>query len=216
MLDAQRWSPCPGRWLQKVRARPPPVPSPCPLPTQGPACRARGAGRAHPALSAPKKWEPRARPRERPLPTFQRFLQGLGEAGRSVALAVIPAGVLPRGEGRGRQVKVHEGQVMASHLDRRRHSNGAGPRCFSPGSHYRRLLRFHTQRGQPEARRATLAGGSGSGPCGNVLAPPSPAWHPLLLGLGSWPRWNARVFPAEPLQGRARLQQLLVNSLHPP
>lgn len=73
---------------------------------------------------------PRPRPRERPVPTSQGFLQGLGEAGPAGAVAVIPAGVLPRQEGQGRQVKVHQSEVMTSHLDRRRQSNRDGLRCF--------------------------------------------------------------------------------------
>lgn len=121
-----------GRRLQKVQAWPPPcappVPSPCTLPIQGPARRTEML--AEPTPSAPQKPEPQPRPRERPVPTSQGFLQGLGEAGPSGAVAVIPAGVLPRREGQGRQMKVHESQVMTSHLDRRRESNRAGLRCF--------------------------------------------------------------------------------------
>lgn len=87
----------------------------------------------------PRRVGASAPPRERPFPTFQGFLQGLGEAGRTVAIAVVPAWILPRGEGRGRQVKVHEGQVMTSHLDGRRQSNRDGLRGFCPGFHYHRL-----------------------------------------------------------------------------
>lgn len=159
--------------LQKVRAWLPPVPSPCTLPTQGPACRTRDAGRAHPAG-----------PEERPFPTFQRFLQGLGEAGRAVAIAVVPAWILPRGEGRGRQVKVHEGQVMASHLDGRRQSNRDRLRGFWPWfpSPPPRCGFVHTW----------AAGGEGGGPGGgseapvgrdlNVLSPPPTC----TLSCGAW------------------------------
>lgn len=69
--------------------------------------------------------------RERRFPTFQGFLQGLHEASPAVAVTVTLAGVLTPWEGQGCQVKVHQGQVMTSHLGNRKQIIRDRRRCSS-------------------------------------------------------------------------------------
>ena len=54
--------------------------------------------------------------------TFQGFLQGLYEASPAMAVTVILAQVLTPWEGQGRQVKVHQRQVMTSYLGKMKQS----------------------------------------------------------------------------------------------
>ena len=81
-------------------------------------------------LAAPQKWELWPGHRERPFPTFQRLLQGLGKAGHAVAVTVILAWIFPPREGQGCQVKVHKGQVITSHLHKRAQRNRGSLRCL--------------------------------------------------------------------------------------
>lgn len=62
-------------------------------------------------------------------PTFQGLLQGSCKASQAEAVTVILAWILSSWEGQGRQVKVHNGQIISSHLDERRQSSRDRLRC---------------------------------------------------------------------------------------
>lgn len=88
----------------------------------------RDAGKGHPSPIL-QKWEPLAQPHRKMVPTFQGFLQGLCEASPAMAVTVILAQVLTPWEGQGRQVKVHQRQVVTSYLGKMKQSARHRVRC---------------------------------------------------------------------------------------
>lgn len=88
----------------------------------------RDTGKGHPAPPL-QKWEPLAQLHRKMVPTFQGFLQGLCEASPAMAVTVILAQVLTPREGQGRQVKVHQRQVMTSYLGKMKQSTRDRLRC---------------------------------------------------------------------------------------